>query len=340
MTEFRTPVDVTDLPRKTGYGIKNLFMGSCFTENIGEKMASLYFEVDMNPFGILYNPVSISQAVKRIINGKPFGDKDLFQYNGLWHSFMHHGCFSNPSATEVVKKINGRLAHSFPYLAEAGFLFVTLGTAWIYELKSTGEIVANCHKVPAGEFRKFRLTVSETVDALKDMLGQLWKRNPGIYTVFTVSPIRHTSDGAVENQLSKSTLLLAVDALIKGFGQDRCAYFPSYELVMDELRDYRFYAADMVHLSDVAIKFIWEKFCLAAIDQKSIELACRFESVNKSLQHRPFNRFTLEHYRFLEQTLKKILALSVDCPYIGLKGVLKDIQDEMNQIKVAVTLPD
>lgn len=336
MSQFRIPVDVPELMRKTGYGKKNMFMGSCFTENIGEKMTSLFYDVDINPFGILYNPVSISNNLLRLIDGKLLSENDLFNHNGLWHSFMHHGRFSGPSSHEVIEKINGRLLSSTSYLSKTDFLFITLGTAWIYELRSTGEIVANCHKVPSGEFRRFRLTVGETVDSLKNMLEKLWSFNPGVYVVFTVSPIRHTNDGATGNQLSKSTLLLAVDALVKGFGDNRCAYFPSYELVMDELRDYRFYAADMVHLSEVAIDYIWEKFVSAAIDKDSITIGQNIEAIKKALNHRPFNKNTPAHLHFLENTLRKIVELTTNFPYIGISGAIPELENEINMVKAAL----
>ena len=211
-------------------------------------MESLAFDININPFGIIYNPVSLAQSLQRLISGKLFSREDLFQQDGLWHSYMHHGRFSTPDAGTALSQINTRFAEGSRYIREADFLFITLGTSWIYELKSTGEVVSNCHKVPSVAFRRFRLTVSEAVGYLKEALDDLWDVNPDVKVVFTVSPIRHTRDGAAGNQLSKSVLLLATDALVKGYSHTKCAYFPSYELVMDELRDYRFYAADMIQI--------------------------------------------------------------------------------------------
>jgi hypothetical protein len=333
MSQFSTPVEIQRMPNQTGYRQKNLFMGSCFTENMGEAMELLGYDVDINPFGILYNPVSISKSILRLVEGKPFETFELFQHNTLWHSYMHHGRFSDDTSEAVLHKINSRLLRSSQYIREAGFLFITLGTAWIYELKTTGEVVSNCHKVPAREFCRFRLSVGETVEALRNALDAVWAVNPELRVVFTVSPIRHTSDGATENQLSKATLLLAADALVKGYGPDRCYYFPSYELVMDELRDYRFYAEDMVHLSNVAVQFIWKKFEEAAIESESREISEKVVAINKALEHRPFNRFTPEHLLFLENTLAKIVAIFNSFPFIKLEKQQKMLVGEIEKIR-------
>lgn len=332
MSQFRTPVKVDKMPNQTGYRRKNLFLGSCFTENIGEAMALLGFDVDINPFGILYNPVSISKCLQRLLDGKLFAISDLVQNNGLWHSYLHHGRFSSENSEEVLNKINTRIQYSGLYLKNADFLFITPGTAWIYELKTTGEVVANCHKFPSSEFRRFRITVGEAVDTLRNALESVWSVNPELKIVLTVSPIRHTSDGAVENQLSKATLLLATDALVKGFGADRCYYFPSYELVMDELRDYRFYADDMVHLSNVAIQYIWKKFEEAAIDTESREISEKAGAINRALEHRPFNRFTPEHLSFLKNTMVKVQSLSRKFPYIRLDRPKQMLEKEIETI--------
>lgn len=296
-------------------------------------MESLAFDININPFGIIYNPVSLAQSLQRLISGKLFSREDLFQQDGLWHSYMHHGRFSTPDAGTALSQINTRFAEGSRYIREADFLFITLGTSWIYELKSTGEVVSNCHKVPSVAFRRFRLTVSEAVGYLKEALDDLWDVNPDVKVVFTVSPIRHTRDGAAGNQLSKSVLLLATDALVKGYSHTKCAYFPSYELVMDELRDYRFYAADMIHLSDVAIRFIWERFATACLSAESIPIMSSIEAINRALAHKPFNRVTPEHLRFLENSMTKIGELSIKYPYISLSRQKQFLETEMDEIR-------
>jgi hypothetical protein len=331
MIQFSTPVEITPLPWQTGYRHKNMLIGSCFTENIGEKMKNLFYSTDINPFGILYNPVSIARCLRRMTNKRKFASEDLFIHDGIWHSYQHHGRFSDENHDKALDLINNRLLQSAAYLREAQFLFITLGTALIYELKATGEIIANCHKMPSDIFRRFRLTVTETVETLQEALDELFASNPGIRVIFTVSPIRHLKDGASGNQLSKATLLLAVDALVRGFGQDRCAYFPSYEIVMDELRDYRFYADDMTHLSSVATQYIWNRFEEIIIDKESREISRQIAPIIKAMEHRPFNRNTPMHQAFLAKTLKKVHELSDNYPYIQLLAAKEHFEKEIQK---------
>jgi len=246
---------------------------------------------------------------------------------------MHHGSFSGDTPEETLQKINQRLAYSTTFLREAGFLFLTLGTAWVYELKASGNIVANCHKVPADQFRRFRLSLHETVDSLRNALENVWSVNPELKVIFTISPIRHMKDGAAENQLSKSTLILAADALIKGYGPNRCAYFPAYEIVMDELRDYRFYAEDMIHLSPVAISHIRERFEETVIDRESRETALRILKVINALEHRPIRKNTPEYFHFLVKTLKETDAIYRNNSYLQLDSLRERITGRMNEIR-------
>ena len=211
------------------YEDRVVMMGSCFAENIGRKLEENKFSVDINPFGTLYNPAS----------------GDLFQHEGIYHSFTHHSRFSAPSEEECLGHINSRLSESSDFLRKATRLVITLGTAFVYRLKSDGRIVSNCHKLPEKMFDRQRLSTQEIVEDWKPLLLALWEQNPALKILFTVSPIRHWKDGAHENQLSKATLLLATDALQKDY-PDRIAYFPAYEILMDELRDYRFYADDII----------------------------------------------------------------------------------------------
>lgn len=336
MDLFRIPVEVPEMPWHTGYGQKNLFVGSCFTENIGAIMKSLNYDVDINPFGIVYNPVSISRSVEALVSGDLFTKENLFEHNGLYNSYMHHSRFSGKDTSQVLININSRIQSGHQYLKEAAFLLITLGTAWIFELLSTGEVVSNCHKVPAKEFRRFRLSVGEAVDSLRNALEKAWSLNPALKVIFTISPIRHMADGAMENQLSKSTLLLAADALVKGYGPNRCAYFPSYEIVIDELRDYRFYADDMIHISPVAEQYIWEKFEKSAIDNESREISKKISAINKALEHRPFNRETKEYFNFLEDTLKKVRTIQEKYPYIRLHKATQHLNDELESIRTGL----
>lgn len=315
---FHTKVQLPQFSRKTGYQQKNIFMGSCFTENVGQRMEDAKYPVDINPFGILYNPESVAKGLEILLNVKHFSENDLLEHNGLWHSFSHHGRFSSADLETVLNAVNERIAFSSAFLKEAGFLFVTFGTAWVYRYKKSGQVVSNCHKIPAREFTRERLSVEQIVDRYKKLLHEIWQVNPGLKVVFTVSPIRHWKDGAVENQRSKATLLLAIDQLQNEFGEG-CAYFPSYEIVMDELRDYRFYAADMLHLSDVAVDYIYQKFQEVLVEAESRQLAEKVLKVRSAVQHKPFNTNTAEFKKFLEQSHQKILDLERQYPYLNLK---------------------
>ena len=316
MTDFTLPVEIPPFPWKSGYAAKHLFLGSCFTENIGGIMEGLKFKTDINPFGILYNPVSLADALGRLVTADPFAKEDLFHHGGLWHSYRHHGRFSGTDPDETLQRINQRLETGSRFLKQADFLLITLGTAWVYEQKTTGAVVANCHKVPAREFSRYRLTVTQSVACLREVLEEVWNINPGIRVIFTVSPVRHTRDGAVENQLSKAVLLLACDALVTGFGKERCFYFPAYEIMMDELRDYRFYAADMIHPSPVAVDFIWDKFKTTLFGKADLELSREITQVKKAMEHRPLNSVSAEYRQFLENSLRTISLLVKNHPVL------------------------
>jgi hypothetical protein len=329
MADLFTPVECYSAPFKTGYLNKSVFIGSCFTENIGAKMEALKFSTDINPFGILFNPFSISQCIRRLISGEVFSEHELFSHGGLWHSYMHHGRFSNPSLEEALSVMNKRLVSSAGFLRKADFLILTFGTAWVYELKSTGMVVSNCHKVASSQFKRFRLTISEIVTEMRNTLEQLWEYNPGIKVIFTVSPVRHFKDGANGNQLSKATLLLATDALVNGFSPERCGYFPAYEIMMDELRDYRFYGEDMVHPSSLAIDIIWKKFRDFFMDKETIDLSVKVGSLVQARDHRPIYRNSPEYKLFIENTLTEIRKITKKYPFLDFSTENKYFADEL-----------
>ena len=316
--KFQTRVAIPDYPWKTGYQYRTIFMGSCFTENVGQKMDDLKYPVDINPFGILYNPMSVASGLELLLKAKHFSEADLIEHNGLWHSFAHHGRFSATDKNEMLEGINARLETSAQLLRVADFLFLTFGTAWIFRYNKTGKVVSNCHKIPATAFGRERLSSNEIVAAYKKLLPELRGQNPKLKVVFTVSPIRHWKDGAIENQRSKATLLLAIDELIRQF-PGFCAYFPSYEIVMDELRDYRFYASDMLHISEVAIDHIWQLFEENLIDAESRQLAKKVLKIRNAVMHRPINRNTPEFRNFVHKFYKNILELEAEYPYLNLK---------------------
>lgn len=264
MMKLYTTVHVTPSEKKIGYGDKILLLGSCFADNIGAKFEEHYFQTTINPFGTLYNPASIAKAVLNMGYG-PSG-MGLVEHNGLWHSMMHHGSYSGVDKEEVIARCEESRIQMREALQQASVVIVTFGTAWVYEYE--GEVVANCHKLPANRFVRRRLTVNEIVDMWQPIIATM----PDKHWIFTVSPIRHIKDGLHENQISKAILLQAVDVLtaklsknptnclMSDNAQHCLSYFPSYEIMLDELRDYRFYAEDMVHPSAVAVDYIWQRF--------------------------------------------------------------------------------
>lgn len=315
MMRFTTPVELSKgLPPIT-HAQQLLLMGSCFAENIGTLLKDNSFHCDVNPFGILYNPFSISEALKEILAGKQYTEDDLFFFRDCWHSPMHHGMFSAASVDEVLRQINDRLLQAHDRMEHTDWLLLTWGTAYVYQQKDTGRIVSNCHKQPEGSFSRRMLAVDEIVREYTLLLEELRKRNSGLKVLFTVSPIRHIRDGLHANQLSKATLLLAIEQLQTAF-PDFVFYFPSYEIVLDELRDYRFYTDDMLHPSPVAIRYLWERFSEVFFSDETKKIMEECESIRKALAHRPFHPDSEEHKRFLGQIVLKIERLNGKYPYL------------------------
>ena len=334
--KFHTTVDIPGYNWQTGYPAKNIFLGSCFTENVGTRMATLKYNVDINPFGILYNPVSVASSLKILLHKKEFTSVDLIPAGGLWHSFFHHGRFSTASKKETLDEINSRIISSADYLKSADFLFITFGTAWVYRYKKTGQFVSNCHKIPAKEFERVRLRVEEIVTDYRHLISEILKTNPSLKIVFTVSPIRHWKDGAIENQRSKAVLLLAIDELIREFGTDFCTYFPAYEIVMDELRDYRFYAEDMIHISEVAVDYIWERFETSLVNNESRMIATQVQKVVKAANHKPLHQNTTEYLSFLNQMIEDVRRLGEKYDYLNLTSESEYFKTEKGKIEMRI----
>ncbi len=317
---FRTQVELPDKGIKIRHSDRMILFGSCFAENIGKLLVGSKFRCNVNPFGILYNPLSIANALKQALLQKEYRETDLFHASGLWHSWMYHGDYSSMSVDECLLRMNGSLHRLIEELPEADWLVVTWGTAYGYFLRDTGEIVGNCHKQPDRLFSRRMLQVPEIVDTWKLLLAELKSVNPNLKVVFTVSPIRHLKDGMHGNQLSKSALLLAADELCSQCTD--CHYFPTYEIVMDELRDYRFYADDMVHLSDLAVKYIWECFGQSCFLPETMEVIKEWEDIKKGVEHKPFNPESEAYQTFLSQIMLKIVRIKEKFPYL-------EVQKEM-----------
>lgn len=333
MKEYYTEVIVEKYNWDIGYEDQIMFLGSCFTENIGQIMQDLKFNTQINPFGIVYNPMSVAQSLERLLEGREYSREDLFEQAGVFGSFDFHSRYSGSSADEALAKMNTQIREGRQFLEQANVLVITFGTSWVYQWNETGQLVANCHKFPAKQFTRYRLSVEEIVARFSDLLTSLWKFNPKFKVLFTVSPIRHLKDGSHGNQLSKSTLLLAVDELLAQFGKGRCAYFPSYEIVMDELRDYRFYAPDLVHLSEVAVQHIWQKFKGTLVRKNAASLMKKIEQVRRSVEHKPFRKDVPAYRDFLTQNINKIEELMLNFPYLNLDWEKAYFLRELNCFK-------
>jgi hypothetical protein len=292
-----------------------LTLGSCFSENMGLKMKNVFFKTEINPFGVLYNPVSILNSIQLLLQNKKFTATDIFEYKSLWHSFAHSSSFSDVSSELCLSKMNERIAFASEFIKNTDVLLITFGTAWVFTDKESGRVVSNCHKLPSAKFNRRRLTVDEITEAYSDLLTQLKALFPNLNVVFSVSPIRHWKDGAHENTISKSTLLLAVDALQSRF--DNVHYFPAYELLMDELRDYRFYASDMLHPSDVAVDYIWTKFSESVFSEETLQLMKKLEQLAADRAHRPLHPLSPEYALFRENADKRKNEIIQKYPFLA-----------------------
>ena len=302
---FRTQVELPEKEIEIRHSERIVLFGSCFAENIGNLLIENKFQCDVNPFGVLYNPISIAVALQQILLKKNYNEDDLFKSGGLWHSWMHHSSFSSPLSDETLTLINTRLVKARKEVAEADWLIVTFGTAYVYMNMDTQQVVGNCHKMPEQIFSRSMLKVSTIVEKWQSILKKLRQDNPKLKVLFTVSPIRHVKDGMHGNQLSKSILLLAIDEICQTCPD--CHYFPSYEIMMDELRDYRFYADDMLHPSLLAVKYLWTCFSRCYFTKNTLEIMARWEKLKKALSHKPFQPDSEEYKTFLSQIVLKII---------------------------------
>ena len=306
-TSLFMPVQIPASSWKIGYDDQILLMGSCFADSMCAKLHEHYFRVEGNPFGVLYNPASIAMAIEMARKSQTIEDKDLVEHGGLWHSMAHHGVFSDIDMAVVLDKCNGSIVALRQALENATVITITFGTAWVYEY--AGKVVGNCHKIPANQFVRRRMTVEEIVATWHPLVEAM----PDKKWVFTVSPIRHVKDGLHENHINKGILLQAVEQLTK---QSGCSYFPAYEIMLDELRDYRYYAEDMVHPSSMAVEYIWQRLVETymtadtQVEMKTLHQLWRDE------HHRFIHPDSMEAKRFLERLGQKKHELQEDYPWI------------------------
>ena len=280
---FRTEIPTPKYPFDINYQDKLMLLGSCFSDHIGNFFQEMHFDTLSNPFGTLFNPVSIANALKMCINPELFNEQYIDFFNEKWISYAHHGKFSHPDKETFLQNIRQNLDKAHDFLSSANYLFITFGTAYCYRLIEQDLIVANCHKIPANQFEKQLLTIEQIVGLYQDLLEQLRQFNPKLKIIFTVSPVRHLADGFHENQISKSILHISVNQLIDN---SNTFYFPSYEMVQDDLRDYRFYAADLCHPSDAAVTYIREKLTEAFFTPETQERMKEVVKENKAQGHR------------------------------------------------------
>lgn len=325
---FKTKVAIAESKNKIEYADHLLFIGSCFAENIGSRFTERLFNAMVNPFGVVYNPASVSNTLEDIIQKRLMSDAEVAYHNFLWHSFRLHGSFSSTDRDKLIENANQTLSLAHQHLKKTKTLVVTFGTAWVFWLKSTNKIVANCHKYPAATFERSMLSVEDIVHQWQGTIQQLRTFNPAIRIIFTISPVRHWKDGAHGNNLSKATLLLAVEQLIN---QDTTLeYFPAYEIMMDELRDYRFYADDMLHPSNLAQSYIFDCFTQAYLSRQALTFGQESNKLANALNHRPLQGLTAEHHQFIQKTIEKIEAFQAQYPLIDANIFLKKAKAVFN----------
>ncbi|MCH2022328.1 MAG: GSCFA domain-containing protein [Saprospiraceae bacterium] len=319
--KYKTSIEISPPSFNISYKDYILSIGSCFAQNMAAQLQNFYYHASVNPFGTLYNPISIRNSLGLMLNNYEFQSEDLFYHKGLWNSFQHHSSFSAANPTRVLEKINIELVKSRSRLEETKVLILTFGTSWVYELKKTNKIVSNCHKLSANRFKRRKLSVKEIIDKLGPLLEYLKQKLPGINILLTVSPIRHLKDGFEENQISKSTLILAVQEMVKSASYIH--YFPAYEIMMDDLRDYRYYADDMIHPSNLAVEYIWELFSKYYLNEKEDKLRQSLKKLNKTILHRSFNPTSVAHQNFVKQQLKSIERIQKRAPTLNLDKAKK-----------------
>ncbi|CAC9975177.1 GSCFA domain-containing protein [Flavobacterium panici] len=314
--QFRTQIPISKSNNPIDYNSKILSVGSCFAENMAEKFDYFKFQNETNPFGIIFNPVSIEKLFSRVCKEELFTEKDVFFHNERWHSFEVHSDLSNADRQELLETLNKAVTETNKKLKEATHIIITFGTSWIYRNIESTEIAANCHKVPQKQFLKELLSVDVIQKSIQNTVDLIQTLNPEINFIFTISPVRHIKDGFVENQLSKSHLFSALHAALNTeHFKLNTEYFPSYEILMDELRDYRFYNEDMLHPNQIAIDYIWKLFSENYISQESISIMQEVDEIQKSLRHRSFNPDSEQHQKFLAKLQQKMNLLEEKIPY-------------------------
>ena len=314
---FRTQIPIPKSNRPIDYDSKIVSLGSCFAVNMAEKLDYFKFQNVCNPFGILFHPLAIEKFIDFAVSEKEFTDKDIFFHNELWHCFDAHSDLSNPDKEELLVSLNTIVQSTRMALEQASLIIITYGTAWVYKNVESSETVANCHKLPQNQFEKSILSTATIQKSIENTIDLIEKVNPNCSIIFTISPVRHIKDGFVENQWSKANLVTSIHQVLRNeHFKLNTEYFPSYEIMMDELRDYRFYGEDMLHPNQVAIDFIWKRFKETSISETIFTTMDDVESIQKSLSHRPFNPNSESHMKFLAKLSEKLTKLETEYPFM------------------------
>lgn len=312
--QFTTVVPISKSGQPIGYRSEVLSLGSCFAVNMAEKFAHYQFRQAANPFGILFHPQAIGKMIGWASEGKMFSEADIFFHNERWHCFDAHSDLSAADAQTLIGNLNAASQTIREKIMGATHLIITYGTAWAYRQNSSGNLVANCHKVPQADFTKEILSVAHIAGSIAQSIGLIQSLNPDLQLIFTVSPVRHLKDGFAENQRSKAHLVSGLHQVLGQF--PKAGYFPSYEIVMDELRDYRFYEADMVHPNALAIDYIWERFAQNYIAADAFPVMEKVSGIRKGLAHRPFDPGSAAHQKFLSKLGQDIQMLQKQHPHM------------------------
>jgi hypothetical protein len=313
---FTTRVSMPNSQHPLDYNSKIVSLGSCFAVNMGEKLDYFKFKNTTNPFGIIFNPVSIEKLIVRAVNQKKFTEEDVFFHNERFHCYEVHSDLSSVNQQELLNSLNTSLEFTYQKIKTATHILITYGTSWVYQEKNSGAVVANCHKMPQSHFDKHLLSVVTIEAAIQNTVDAIRKVNPNCSFVFTLSPVRHIKDGFVENQRSKAHLITALQNLLSDHLLDQAGYFPAYEIVMDELRDYRFYGDDLLHPSSMAIEYIWQRFRASSISETAWSTLDEVEAIQKSLLHKPFNPLAESHQKFQSKLQEKISKLQERYPFM------------------------
>lgn len=312
---FRTEITGEEYPFRIRHDDKIMLLGSCFSDNIGQKFKYFGFNSVYNPFGIVYNPFSICSQISMMAEKKYPSPKEFEYRDDLWHHFDFHGDMSDPDMEAAVFKCRKVIDSGHDFLKKAGFLFLTFGTSVVYKLKSNGRIVANNHKFPSSHFDRAVLKTEDIVELMQSCMEEILDFNPAAIIILSISPVRHYRDGLIENQRSKARLIQATEELED---RERIFYFPSYEIFMDDLRDYRFYGPDMLHPSDTGVQYVWEKLSELVFDNETLSLNIKIDKLSRSVRHRPMFPDTKSHAQFRSRLTDEILDFQKKHPAVRL----------------------